>query len=165
VAYDDTEIRRHQRHPGEQVKQSDRDHDRRNHHRGQEQEKRRAAEPATRASHAESSQRSDNDRDGGSREADAKGADHRAEPERRRGELLAVGFGAGFLQSFEELTIALFVGGGLKTTLPKQMWDGILLQVNPIITAASVVVLLVVILMFAIIECIQERRTGGRRWS
>jgi len=76
---------------------------------------------------------------------------------------LAVGFVTGFLQSFEELTIALFVGGGLKTTLPKQMWDGILLQVNPIIAAASVVVLLVVILMFAIIECMQERRTGGRR--
>ena len=78
---------------------------------------------------------------------------------------LAVGFVTGFLQSFEELTIALFVGGGLKTTLPKQMWDGILLQVNPIIAAASVVVLLVVILMFAIIECMQERRTAGRRWS
>ena len=62
---------------------------------------------------------------------------------------LAVGFVTGFLQSFEELTVALFVGGGLKTTLPKQMWDGILLQVNPIIAAASVVVLLVVILMFA----------------
>jgi putative spermidine/putrescine transport system permease protein len=78
---------------------------------------------------------------------------------------LAVGFVTGFLQSFEELTIALFVGGGLKTTLPKQMWDGILLQVNPIIAAASVVVLLVVILMFAIIECMQERRTTGRRRS
>jgi putative spermidine/putrescine transport system permease protein len=78
---------------------------------------------------------------------------------------LAVGFVTGFLQSFEELTIALFVGGGLKTTLPKQMWDGILLQVNPIIAAASVIVLLVVILMFAIIEFVQERSTAARRWS
>ena len=78
---------------------------------------------------------------------------------------VAVGFVTGFLQSFEELTIALFVGGGLKTTLPKQMWDGILLQVNPVIAAASVVVLLVVILMFAIVECVQERRTAGRRRS
>jgi putative spermidine/putrescine transport system permease protein len=56
------------------------------------------------------------------------------------------------------LTIALFVGGGLKTTLPKQMWDGILLQVNPIIAAASVVVLCVVLLMFAIAELIRARR-------
>jgi putative spermidine/putrescine transport system permease protein len=71
---------------------------------------------------------------------------------------LAVGFVTGFLQSFEELTVALFIGGGIKTTLPKQMWDGILLQVSPIIAAASVVVLLVVIAMFAIIEFVQARR-------
>ncbi len=77
----------------------------------------------------------------------------------------AVGFVTGFLQSFEELTVALFVGGGLKTTLPKQMWDGILLQVSPIIAAASVVVLVVVILMFAIMECVQERNAAARRYS
>jgi len=71
---------------------------------------------------------------------------------------LAVGFVTGFLQSFEELTVALFIGGGIKTTLPKQMWDGILLQVSPIIAAASVVVLIVVIAMFAIIEFVQARR-------
>ena len=50
------------------------------------------------------------------------------------------------------------VGGGIKTTLPKQMWDGILLQVSPIIAAASVVVLIVVIAMFAVIEFAQGRR-------
>ncbi|ULK99703.1 ABC transporter permease subunit [Bradyrhizobium sp. I71] len=72
---------------------------------------------------------------------------------------LAVGFVTGFLQSFEELTVALFVGGGIKTTLPKQMWDGILLQVSPVIAAASVVVLIVVIVMFAIIEMLQARRS------
>jgi putative spermidine/putrescine transport system permease protein len=38
------------------------------------------------------------------------------------------------------------------------MWDGILLQVSPVIAAASVVVLLVVIVMFAIIESVQDRR-------
>ena len=73
---------------------------------------------------------------------------------------LAVGFVTGFLQSFEELTVALFVGGGLKTTLPKQMWDGILLQVNPVIAAASVVVLCVVLVMFAAVEIIRARRTA-----
>jgi putative spermidine/putrescine transport system permease protein len=71
---------------------------------------------------------------------------------------LAVGFVTGFLQSFEELTIAIFVSGGIKTTLPKQMWDGILLQVSPVIAAASVVVLIVVIAMFAVIELAQARR-------
>jgi putative spermidine/putrescine transport system permease protein len=77
----------------------------------------------------------------------------------------AVGFVTGFLQSFEELTVALFVGGGLKTTLPKQMWDGILLQVNPIIAAASVVVLLVAMVMFAIMEWVQHRHAAPRRYS
>ncbi|KJC56066.1 ABC transporter permease [Bradyrhizobium sp. LTSPM299] len=71
---------------------------------------------------------------------------------------LAVGFVTGFLQSFEELTVALFIGGGIKTTLPKQMWDGVLLQVSPVIAAASVGVLIVVIVMFAIIELVQDRR-------
>jgi putative spermidine/putrescine transport system permease protein len=75
---------------------------------------------------------------------------------------LAVAFVTGFLQSFEELTVALFVGGGLKTTLPKQMWDGILLQVNPIIAAASVIVLVVVIVMFAVMEIVQGRRDLAR---
>lgn len=70
---------------------------------------------------------------------------------------LAVGFVTGFLQSFEELTVALFVSGGLKTTLPKQMWEGILLQVNPVIAAASVVVLLIVLLLFALMEMLQNK--------
>jgi putative spermidine/putrescine transport system permease protein len=69
------------------------------------------------------------------------------------------------LQSFEELTVALFVGGGLNTTLPKQMWDGILLQVSPIIAAASVIVLAVVIIMFALMEGLQSRRPAAQQRS
>ena len=65
---------------------------------------------------------------------------------------LAAGFVTGFLQSFEELTVALFIGGGLKTTLPKQMWDSILLQVTPTIAAASVVVLVIVLALFLLLE-------------
>ena len=57
-----------------------------------------------------------------------------------------------FLHSFEELTIALFIGGGVKQTLPKQMWDDVLLQVTPTLAAASVVVLSVVIVIFLIAE-------------
>jgi putative spermidine/putrescine transport system permease protein len=48
--------------------------------------------------------------------------------------------------------------GGIETTLRKQMWDRILLQVSPVIAAASVVVLIVVIAMFAIIEFVQDPR-------
>jgi len=68
---------------------------------------------------------------------------------------LVVGFITGFLQSFEELTVAMFTGGGLITTLPKQMWDDIQLQVNPTLAAASVVVLLVVTVLFIAMELLQ----------
>ncbi|MAC79565.1 MAG: ABC transporter permease [Rhodobacteraceae bacterium] len=78
---------------------------------------------------------------------------------------IIVGFITGFLQSFEELTITMFIGGGLITTLPKQMWDDILLQVNPTLAAASVIVLLVVTALFVLMEIFgssaaMSRRTG-----
>ncbi|WP_213878339.1 ABC transporter permease subunit [Pseudomonas sp. dw_358] len=65
---------------------------------------------------------------------------------------LFAGLVTAFLQSFEELTVAMFIGGGLKTTLPKQMWDSILLQVSPTLAAASVVVLVIVCGLFALME-------------
>ncbi len=61
-----------------------------------------------------------------------------------------------FLNSFEELTIALFVGGGLKTTLPRQMWDDVTLSVSPTLAAASVVVLLVVTSLFLLAEFLRQ---------
>lgn len=57
-----------------------------------------------------------------------------------------------FLASFEELTVAMFIGGGLRSTLPKQLWDDVLLQVSPVLVAASVVVLAVVTLLFVVAE-------------
>jgi putative spermidine/putrescine transport system permease protein len=62
-----------------------------------------------------------------------------------------------FLNSFEELTVAIFIGGGLKTTLPRQMWDDVLLQVNPTLAAAALVVLLVVTLLFLTAEYLRPR--------
>ncbi len=65
---------------------------------------------------------------------------------------LLAAFIFGFLNSFEELTVALFVGGGVKQTLPKQMWDDVLLSVTPTLAAASVIILSVVTLLFIIAE-------------
>ena len=62
-----------------------------------------------------------------------------------------------FLQSFQELTIALFIGGGIKTTLPKQMWDDINLQINPILAAASVVVMVIVTSLFVLSGSLRAR--------
>jgi len=65
---------------------------------------------------------------------------------------LVAAFIFGFLNSFEELTVALFVGGGVKQTLPKQMWDDVLLSVTPTLAAASVIILSVVTVLFIIAE-------------
>jgi putative spermidine/putrescine transport system permease protein len=67
----------------------------------------------------------------------------------------------GFLISFEELTVALFIGGGIKTTLPKQLWDDILMQVNPTLAAASVVVLMIVMIAFLLLQYIQPNKNGA----
>ncbi len=48
-----------------------------------------------------------------------------------------------FVTSLDELTIALFVTGGLTATLPKQMWDEALLRVSPTLAAASTVIFVV----------------------
>jgi putative spermidine/putrescine transport system permease protein len=70
---------------------------------------------------------------------------------------LAAAFVIGFLTSFEELTVALFMGGGMKTTIPKQMWDDILLQVSPTLAAASTIVLLVVVVLFSLLQLAKPR--------
>jgi putative spermidine/putrescine transport system permease protein len=49
-----------------------------------------------------------------------------------------------FVTSFDELTIALFVTGGLDTTLPKMMWDSAILQVDPTLAAVSTLLLLLI---------------------
>lgn len=55
--------------------------------------------------------------------------------------ILAAGLMSSFLfafaTSFDELTIALFSSGGLSTTLPKQFWDEITMQISPVIAAVS----------------------------
>jgi len=57
-----------------------------------------------------------------------------------------------FITSFDELTIAIFVSGGVKTTLPKQMWDDMILQLNPTLAAVSVVVFVIVTALLLVAE-------------
>ena len=68
-----------------------------------------------------------------------------------RGGLIAA-FLFAFITSFDELTIAIFVSGGIKTTLPKQMWDDMILQLNPTLAAVSVVVFVVVTVLLLLAE-------------
>lgn len=65
--------------------------------------------------------------------------------------ILAPGLVSAFLfacvTSIDELTIALFVTGGLTNTLPKQMWDEAAIKVTPTLASASVVLFLVMALV------------------
>jgi len=61
------------------------------------------------------------------------------------------------VKSFDELTVALFVTGGLANTLPKQMWADAALKVNPSLTAVSTVMLLVVTGAILVAEQLSRR--------
>ncbi len=65
---------------------------------------------------------------------------------------LVAAFLFAFITSFDELTVAIFVSGGVKTTLPKQMWDDMILQLNPTLAAVSVVVFLIVMALLLVAE-------------
>lgn len=63
-----------------------------------------------------------------------------------------------FLVSFDELTIAIFVSGGLKTTLPKQMWDDMLLAANPTLAAVSFVLVAAITLLVLLLSVTRRTR-------
>lgn len=65
----------------------------------------------------------------------------------------------GFITSFDDLTIALFVTGGLQTTLPKQMWDDAIMQLTPTLAAASTLLLLTMLLTMLSMEWLRSRST------
>jgi putative spermidine/putrescine transport system permease protein len=62
-----------------------------------------------------------------------------------------------FITSFDELTIALFVSGGLVSTLPRQMWNDMLLQVNPTLAAVSTTMLVVITVIILAAEYLRRR--------
>ncbi|MGG4775354.1 ABC transporter permease subunit [Alcaligenaceae bacterium 429] len=73
---------------------------------------------------------------------------------------LASAFLFAFIVSFDDLTIAIFVSGGINTTLPKQMWDDIQLAVTPTLAAVSTVLLIVVTAVISISSYFKNRRSG-----
>jgi putative spermidine/putrescine transport system permease protein len=65
--------------------------------------------------------------------------------------------------SLDELTIALFVTGGLSSTLPKQMWDEALLRVSPTLAAASTIIFLLMSSVIVLAQTIRQRRSSQSR--
>jgi ABC-type spermidine/putrescine transport system permease subunit I len=62
-----------------------------------------------------------------------------------------------FVTSFDDLTVSLFVSGGLTSTLPRQMWSSIFLEVRPILASASTIVLILVTSFVLIGEMLRRR--------
>jgi putative spermidine/putrescine transport system permease protein len=73
-----------------------------------------------------------------------------------RGGVIA-GFLFSFITSFDDLTVALFVTGGSTSTLPRQMWNDLLLQVNPTLAAVSTVILVFVTVFIVVAEMLRRR--------
>ncbi len=68
-----------------------------------------------------------------------------------------------FITSFDEVVVAIFLCGS-KPTLPKQMWDGIRVSINPTITAvASLLIIFSVLLLLSlqILKRHSARMKGG----
>ncbi|WP_198150503.1 ABC transporter permease subunit [Gluconobacter cerinus] len=69
-----------------------------------------------------------------------------------------------FAISFDELTIAMFVSGGVKTTLPKLMWDNAVLAVDPTLAAASTTLVLgmgALVTIATVLTSSSRRKTGS----
>jgi ABC-type spermidine/putrescine transport system permease subunit I len=73
-----------------------------------------------------------------------------------RGGLLAA-FLFAFVTSFDELTLSLFVSGGMQATLPKQMWDSAILQVNPLLAAVSTLLLALIAFVLLLANRLSNR--------
>ena len=68
-----------------------------------------------------------------------------------------IAFLIAFVTSFEELTIAMFVTGGLSATLPKQLWADMLMAVSPSLAAVSTLMLAVVTVIVVIAQIVRGR--------
>lgn len=62
-----------------------------------------------------------------------------------------------FLASFDEVVIAIFLSGMDAVTLPKKIWEGVWLEITPVIAAASTLVIGFTVLLFLAIEFLRRR--------
>jgi len=65
-----------------------------------------------------------------------------------------------FMASFDEVIVAIFVSGRTATTLPKRMWDSVLLETNPTIAAISTMLTLLAML----VRVLPTVRRGRNTW-
>jgi putative spermidine/putrescine transport system permease protein len=61
-----------------------------------------------------------------------------------------------FLISFDEVVLAIFLGGPATTTLPKRMWESVRYEIDPTLTAISTLLVLVPIVLLGGIELVRR---------
>ena len=67
-----------------------------------------------------------------------------------------------FLISFDEVVIAIFLGGPDATTLPKRMWETIRFEIDPTLTAISSLLTLVAVLVLVGVELVRRPRRADQ---
>lgn len=61
-----------------------------------------------------------------------------------------------FLISFDEVIIAIFLGGPQATTLPKRMWDSIRFEIDPTLSAISSMLVIIAICVLIGVELVRR---------
>ncbi|MBW2059767.1 MAG: ABC transporter permease [Deltaproteobacteria bacterium] len=67
-----------------------------------------------------------------------------------------------FATSFDELVIALFISGSTAVTLPRMMWDGIRMEINPTIAAVSSLLIGISATFLIVLELTRKRNQPSR---
>ena len=70
---------------------------------------------------------------------------------------IATGAVLAFLASFDEVVVAIFLSGTDAVTLPKKIWEGVWLEITPVIAAASTIVICFTLALFVAIEYLRGR--------
>jgi putative spermidine/putrescine transport system permease protein len=65
-----------------------------------------------------------------------------------------------FMTSFDEVIVAIFLSGRTATTLPKRMWDSVLLETDPTIAAISTMLILLTMLVLVVLTMQRRRSTA-----
>jgi putative spermidine/putrescine transport system permease protein len=61
-----------------------------------------------------------------------------------------------FMTSFDEVIIAIYICGTSAVTLPKQMWDGMIREIEPTITAVASLIVGVTILLMMLMGVLRK---------
>jgi len=61
-----------------------------------------------------------------------------------------------FLLSFDEVVLAIFLGGPATTTLPKRMWESVRYEIDPTLTAISTLLVIIPIVILTGVEIVRR---------